>query len=63
MRRIRNHRSRGCYRSREGVIFGVLRGIAEYFDFSVFWIRAGALCIDVLLIVVVSVVGNILPPS
>jgi len=30
------------YRSRDGVILGVCRGIAEYFDFSVFWVRAVA---------------------
>jgi phage shock protein C len=30
---------RHLYRSRRGVIFGVCRGIAEYFDFSLFWIR------------------------
>ena len=30
------------YRSRHGVILGVCRGLAEYFDFSVFWIRAAA---------------------
>ena len=30
----------GIYRSRDGVIFGVCRGIAEYFDISVFWTRA-----------------------
>lgn len=28
------------YRSRNGVILGVCRGVAEYFDFSLFWIRA-----------------------
>jgi len=28
------------YRSRHGIILGVCRGIASYFDFSVFWIRA-----------------------
>ncbi|MBC8467860.1 MAG: envelope stress response membrane protein PspC, partial [Planctomycetes bacterium] len=28
------------YRSRNGVILGVCRGIAEYFNFSLFWIRA-----------------------
>ena len=28
------------YRSRDGMIFGVCRGIAEYYDFSVFWTRA-----------------------
>lgn len=30
---------RGLYRSRKGVIFGVCRGFADYFNFSVFWIR------------------------
>jgi phage shock protein C len=30
----------GLYRSRNGVVLGVCRGIAEYFDFSVFWTRA-----------------------
>ncbi len=29
----------GPYRSRNGLIFGVCRGIAEHFDFSVTWIR------------------------
>ena len=33
----------GLYRSRNGIILGVCRGIAEYFDFSVFWVRAIAL--------------------
>jgi phage shock protein C len=32
----------GLHRSRNGVILGVCRGIAEYFDFSVFWVRAAA---------------------
>lgn len=30
---------RGVYRSRKGAIFGVCRGLAEHFDFSVFWVR------------------------
>lgn len=30
---------RGMYRSRDGFVLGVCKGIAEYFDFSVFWIR------------------------
>ena len=30
----------GLYRSRKGLVLGVCRGIAEYFDFSVFWTRA-----------------------
>jgi phage shock protein C len=29
----------GVYRSRNGVVFGVCRGLAEHFDFSVFWAR------------------------
>ena len=30
---------RHIYRSRNGAIFGVCRGVAEYFDFSVLWLR------------------------
>lgn len=30
----------GMHRSRNGVILGVCRGVAEYFDFSIFWTRA-----------------------
>jgi phage shock protein C len=29
----------GIYRSRKGVFLGVCRGLAEHFDFSVFWVR------------------------
>ena len=43
---MRNHdkltRS-GIYRSRNGVLLGVCRGVADYFDLSVFWIRATAI--------------------
>ncbi len=31
--------ARGIYRSRNGVILGVCKGLADAFDFSVFWIR------------------------
>lgn len=31
--------SRGLYRSRDGVIFGVCRGLADYFNLKVGWIR------------------------
>ena len=31
---------RKLHRSRNGVILGVCRGVADYFDFSVFWARA-----------------------
>ena len=33
----------GLYRSRKGILFGVCRGIADYFNFSVFWTRALAI--------------------
>lgn len=31
--------SGGIYRARDGVFLGVCKGIAEYFDFSIFWVR------------------------
>jgi phage shock protein C len=34
-----NSRHGGIYRSRNGVFLGVCQGIAEHFDFTVFWIR------------------------
>jgi phage shock protein C len=40
MRRFEGILRGGLYRSRNGVILGVCRGIAEYFDFSAFWVRA-----------------------
>ena len=39
---------RGFYRSRNGVILGVCRGVADYYDFSVFWIRIGMLIVFLL---------------
>jgi phage shock protein C len=33
----------GLYRSRKGLLLGVCRGIAEYFDFSLFWTRVIAI--------------------
>jgi len=36
---MRDYSRRGIYRSRHGAIFGVCRGVAEHFDFSVFWVR------------------------
>ena len=29
----------GIYRARDGVFLGVCKGLAEYFDFSIFWVR------------------------
>ena len=40
MKRFEKIMSGGLYRSRKGAILGVCRGVAEYFDFSVFWTRA-----------------------
>jgi phage shock protein C len=39
MSRFDSNSRRGLYRSRNGIILGVCRGVAEYFDFSVFWAR------------------------
>ena len=39
MRGLESVFRRGLYRSRQGLILGVCRGIAEYFDFSLFWTR------------------------
>jgi len=33
------HMRRGLYRSRKGLIFGVCRGLGNFTDISVFWIR------------------------
>lgn len=33
---------RGLYRSRTGMIMGVCKGLAQYFDLSVFWVRVVA---------------------
>ncbi len=40
MSRYNSISRRGLCRSRDGIILGVCRGIADYFSFSVFWIRA-----------------------
>jgi len=40
MTRLSERERHGLYRSRSGLIFGVCKGIAEYLDFSVFWMRA-----------------------
>lgn len=31
----------GIYRSRNGIFLGVCKGLAEHFDFSIFWLRTG----------------------
>jgi len=40
MSRYNSISRRGLYRSRDGIILGVCRGVADYFDFSAFWVRA-----------------------
>jgi len=39
---------RPLYRSRNGVIFGVCRGFAEYHSLSLFWLRAGVVLVTLL---------------
>lgn len=39
MRRFKRNSRGGLYRSRQGMLLGVCRGLANYFDFSVGWIR------------------------
>ena len=43
MTKYRRGRRYGIYRSRDGLILGVCKGLAEHFDFSVFWSRVIAL--------------------
>ncbi len=40
MRQFERSRKNGLYRSRNGVLSGVCKGLAAYFDFSVYWVRA-----------------------
>lgn len=40
MRRFERVQKKGLYRSRKGILMGVCKGLAEYFDFSVYWVRA-----------------------
>lgn len=51
MRRNDIYPPSGLYRSRNGIIMGVCRGVAEYFDFSVPWAR----CIALLLLLMSGV--------
>ena len=40
MSRYSRTSGRGLYHSRSGILLGVCGGVAEYFDFSPFWVRA-----------------------
>ena len=33
------NKTEGIYRARDGVVLGVCKGLADYFDFPVFWVR------------------------
>ncbi len=44
MRRYEKLRG-GIYRSRNGIIFGVCKGLADHFDVSVFWTRIVAVAL------------------
>ncbi|KGO33770.1 MAG: envelope stress response membrane protein PspC [Desulfoprunum sp.] len=46
--RIYGNDGRGLYRSRDGVLLGVCRGVADYFDLSVFWIRLAVVLVFLL---------------
>lgn len=41
-------RNGGIYRSRDGVLLGVCKGLAEHYDLSVFWIRFGLIIVFLL---------------
>ncbi len=43
MTRVAERQRTGLYRSRSGKILGVCKGIAEYFDLPVFWMRVIAI--------------------
>ena len=48
MSRYSSMSKRGLYRSRDGIILGVCRGVADYFDFSAFWARAIAVVLFII---------------
>lgn len=41
-------RNGGIYRSRDGVLLGVCKGLADHYDLSVFWIRLGLIIVFLL---------------
>ena len=45
MRAFSRRERGGLYRARDGWIFGVCKGIADYLDFSVFWCRVVAVVV------------------
>lgn len=69
MRRFHNiYIDRGPYRSRKGIIMGVCRGVGDYFDFSVFWIRVILIILFLIsgfwpVVVLYFVAGSIMKPE
>lgn len=45
MKRTRDDRRAGPYRSRRGAFLGVCRGLAEYYNLSTFWVRMGVVAL------------------
>lgn len=43
-----DNESKGLYRSRDGVLLGVCRGVADYFGLSVFWVRMAVVLVFLL---------------
>jgi phage shock protein C len=59
---------RRLYRSRQGAILGVCRGVADYLDFPVFWLRVGVIVAALMTaifpaIVVYVIAGLIMQPE
>jgi len=48
MRYTVNDRQAGPYRSRDGILLGVCRGLADYFDVSAFWVRLAAVAMSLM---------------
>ncbi len=64
MRRYDDRRRGRLYRSRDGMIFGVCKGLADYWNLRVGWVRVIAvailLCTGIFPIVVVYLVAALL---
>jgi phage shock protein C len=68
MRRFHTNLRRKLYRSRDGVILGVCKGIATYFDFSLFWTRAVAVMLLLLtgfwpVLIIYLIAGILMKPE
>lgn len=43
MKQIKKRFTQGLYRARDGALLGVLKGIADYFNLPVIWLRIGVI--------------------